>query len=182
MDNEIVKVAKGRLAGVLKVAPASVFEPGRPKYPRDISATGKRIFKRLCKRLEERRTLTSGDEEILKLYVFYSDQHAEALAHLQSEGTVIQTEKGPLVSPYLAIAERMAAKMISILDRLGLTPASRDRVKTTRRTLEPNTLEILLTPEPPKEGGAGPEKPDTSKGEVNGVNGHGTNTYNAFKR
>jgi P27 family predicted phage terminase small subunit len=166
--DEIVKVAKGRLAGVVKIAPASYVDAGRPKFPKTLTASQRPMFKKLCRLLSERRTLTEADAEIIRLYCVFSDRHAKAMQSLEAEGEIIQTEKGPRTSPWLAIAERTEAKMISILDRLGLTPASRDRVKVTRRTLEPNTLEILLTPELPKAEApqaAAPEQPDTSSGE-----------------
>jgi P27 family predicted phage terminase small subunit len=151
--DEIVKTTKGRLAGVLKIAPASYYEPGRPKYPRDFSPRRKRTFKWICKQLEARRTLTEGDFDLIKMFAIQDDRRATAQEHIDAEGEMITTDKGQLVtSPWLAVAERAEARMLSILDRLGLTPQARDRVKVTRRMAEPDALEIILTPEKPKEG------------------------------
>jgi P27 family predicted phage terminase small subunit len=151
--DEIIKPRTGKLSGVLKIAPASYCEPGRPKYPRDFSPRRKRTFKRICKQLEARRTLTEGDFDLIVMFAIQDDRRAKAQEHIDAEGEMITTEKGQLVtSPWLAVAERTEARMLSILDRLGLSPAARDRVKVCRRVAEPDALEIILTPEKPKEG------------------------------
>jgi P27 family predicted phage terminase small subunit len=160
MDEKLA-ATRGRLS-VLKIAPASYVEPGRPKYPRKLSPQGKRIFKRLCAQLEARRTLTDGDAEILCLYASLADRRQKALDSLEKDGEVVSTSEGNLVTnPWLAIAERTEARMISILDKLGLTPVSRDRVKVTRRSAEPDILEIVLNATQPKE-----EQPCLPTGEI----------------
>jgi P27 family predicted phage terminase small subunit len=150
MDEKLAST-RGRLS-VLKIAPASYVEPGRPKYPRKLSPQGKKVFKRLCAQLESRRTLTEGDQEILCLYSSLADRRDRAMESIERDGEVVSTEEGKLVTnPWLSIAERTEARMISILEKLGLTPASRDRVKVTRRSLEPDVLEIVLNAPQPKE-------------------------------
>lgn len=115
-----------------KLSPASYVDPGRPHCPKSLSAAGKRIFKRLCKLLEERRTLTEADGDLLRLYAITHERHARALEHLENEGEIVSTDRGEAQSPWLAIAERSEKSMVSILAQLGLTPATRDKIKVTR--------------------------------------------------
>jgi len=120
--------------------PEFTLPPGRPKYPRNLSADAKAVFKRLCGLLEERRTLTSGDGELLRLYSILFDRHARALAKIAAEGEIRvytrldsngaahDVEKQNL---WLKVAETSEKNMVSILDRLGLTPHNRGKVKPT---------------------------------------------------
>lgn len=143
MDDKLIP-SRGKLS-LYKVAPSSYVNPGRPRYPKGLSVTGKPLFKRLCQLLETRRTLTEGDEELLFLYTVIDDRHRRALANIESEGEIVPTEKGPRINPWLSIAEKCEKSKLAILEKLGLTPASRDRVKVTRRREENNVLEIVLT-------------------------------------
>jgi P27 family predicted phage terminase small subunit len=116
----------------------SVIQAGRPKFSSDLSRPARLIFKRLCKLLEQRGALTSGDSELLRLYSFLYDRHQRALAKVLAQGEICSycrldsngqphdIEKENL---HLKVAERCEVKMLSILDRLGLTPVSRQKVK-----------------------------------------------------
>ena len=150
MDETKIIQRVGRLS-LAKIVPASYVEPGRPRFPKNLSAAGKKKFKKLCRLLAARKTLTEADEEIIMLYCVAADRHARALEHVESEGEIVATSEGMITNPWFAIAEKAERTMLSILDKLGLTPASRDRVKVTRRVSEPDVFEILLNPEKPKE-------------------------------
>jgi len=67
--------------------------PSRPKYPRGISPEAKRTFKRLCRLLERRRTLTEGDGELLRLYAIAYTRHERALEHIAAEGEIVSYTK-----------------------------------------------------------------------------------------
>lgn len=120
--------------------------PGRPKYPKGISPDAKRAFKRLCSMLAERRSLTRGDEEVLRLYCILFDRHAKALEHIALEGEIrtytrlnnrgedVQCEKPNL---WLKVAEVCESKMAALLRDLGLTPGTRSKVKPTAAPEEP---------------------------------------------
>jgi P27 family predicted phage terminase small subunit len=117
---------------------ATEIPAGRPKYPKGISGEAKSAFKRLVHLLEERRSCTSGDFEICRLYAFLYDRHQRALAKLAAEGEVImvtrfnkngdecQTQKP---NDWLKIAETCEAKMLACLTALGLTPLARGKVQ-----------------------------------------------------
>jgi P27 family predicted phage terminase small subunit len=113
-------------------------EAGRPSVPKGLSKPARKVFKNLCRLLAARRVLTGGDVEILRLYAMLYDRHAraaEALAkqgevvvytRLNSSGKEVEMEKQNL---WFAIAKDSEKQMVGILDRLGLTPHNRDRVK-----------------------------------------------------
>ena len=120
--------------------PDSDVNPGRPKIPRGISGEAKAAFKRLTKMLQQRRTLTSGDQEILRLYAHAYDRHQRALAKLAEEGEIRcyeQTTKGGDVisvereNLWLPICQNAERYMRGLLSDLGLNPIQRTRVKKT---------------------------------------------------
>jgi P27 family predicted phage terminase small subunit len=127
---------------------ASYVPAGRPEFPEELSPTGKKIFKELCQLLQERRTLTRGDGDLLILYVQTRARYMRAIARVESEGEIVTRQKagkGEEVytveeeNPWLLVAERAMKSMLSILDRVGLTPGSRDNVKVTRGGGGPHT-------------------------------------------
>lgn len=111
---------------------------GRPAYPKGISPEAKRVFKRLCNLLEKRRALTHGDGELLRMYSLLYTRHERALAKLEAEGeictytrldsngTAREMEKPNL---WLKVAETCERNMVACLDRMGLTPNARAKVK-----------------------------------------------------
>jgi P27 family predicted phage terminase small subunit len=136
--------------------------PGRPKFPPNISKEAKAVFKRLCGLLESRRSLTEGDGELLRLYAVIFDRHARALAkvaeqgeikmyvRLDSNGQPHEFEKQNL---WLKICETSEKNLVAILDRLGLTPHNRAKVKPTAQPQPEkprDPLEIELDWMPPE--------------------------------
>jgi P27 family predicted phage terminase small subunit len=131
------------------ILPDSDVAPGRPKYPRGITPAAKSNFKRLVKMLEERRTVTAGDQEILRLYAYLFDRHSRALEHIATEGEIVATnsvsksgEVYEVMKPnqWLKIAETCETKMANILSQLGLTPRSRTQVKATKEDPKPEAV------------------------------------------
>src|SRR5262249_42344110 len=57
-----------------------------PRFPKDLDKSLKPIFKRLCSLLLERRTLTAGDAELIRLYCFQWERHSKNAALLCEEG------------------------------------------------------------------------------------------------
>ena len=128
---------------------AEALPPGRPKYPKGISQEAKSAFKRLCAMLEKRRTLTDGDGELLRLYGVLYDRHIRALAKLQKEGEIRMYtrmdnhgEAHEVEKPnyWLKVAETAEKNLVAILDRLGLTPLNRGKVRPT--ATKPNAAPV----------------------------------------
>jgi P27 family predicted phage terminase small subunit len=114
---------------------------GRPKFPRDLDSSLRPIFKRLCKLLSDRRVLTAGDAELVRLYCFQFDRHSRNVALLRSEqeittytrldnnGCAHQMVKPNYRLKVVTDAERM---MAGILAQLGLTQTTKDRAKPVK--------------------------------------------------
>jgi P27 family predicted phage terminase small subunit len=125
------------------------FAPARPKYPSGISGEAKAAFKRLTRLLEERRSITSADVEILRLYAHLYDRHKRALEKLAEEGEIkiyyrldkfgeqVPSERPNL---WLKVAETCEAKMLAQLIAMGLTPQSRGKVLPTSLPKTPEQL------------------------------------------
>ncbi|OLC29925.1 MAG: hypothetical protein AUH28_16340 [Acidobacteria bacterium 13_1_40CM_56_16] len=120
----------------------STVRAGRPRYPAGLTAAARRVFKELCAMLEERRALTRADGELLSLYASLSDRRARELALAESEGLIVsevryghngEATTRRLKNPHLTVAQESEKTMLAILDRLGLTPTGRDKVKPTAK-------------------------------------------------
>jgi P27 family predicted phage terminase small subunit len=128
------------------VLPDSDVPAGRPKYPRGITGEAKSTFKRLVRMLEQRRTVTVGDQEILRLYAYLFDRHSRALEHVATEGEIVPSQvigkNGDPITVmkpnlHLKIAETCETKMLAYLTQLGLTPRTRTQVKATKEDPKP---------------------------------------------
>jgi P27 family predicted phage terminase small subunit len=139
-----------------KPEPEYMLPPGRPRPPKNLSAEARKVFKRLCSLLEKRRALTEGDGELLRLYSLLYDRHARALAKIEEQGEICsytrldsngqphEVEKENL---WLKVAVTAEKNMVACLDRLGLTPHNRAKVKPTGKpeTAKPNEFEEFLS-------------------------------------
>lgn len=118
----------------------SALVPGRPKFPKGLSRDARVVFKRIVGLLEKRRHITEGDIELIRIYSLVYLRHAKALAKLEAEGEVKiyvrldsngQPHDQEKLNLSLKIAETAEKTMVACLDRLGLTPHNRAKVKTT---------------------------------------------------
>lgn len=135
------------------VEPDSDVAPGRPSYPKNISTDAKRVYKRLCRLLERRKTLTEGDAELLRLYAILFDRHARAVSHVEVEGEVcayVRLDSNSAAHDifkenlWLKTAKDCERQMVAILDRCGLTPAARGKVKKAVDPKPPQLPEVSL--------------------------------------
>lgn len=122
----------------------SCVPAGRPKMHGDLTPAARSVFKRLCKLLQERRALTAGDSELLRLYSIAFDRHRRAMEHVQLEGeitTYISLDKDGVQVPrvktnlWLKVAQDSERFMHQTLKDLGLTSLNRDKVKPTQKSL-----------------------------------------------
>jgi P27 family predicted phage terminase small subunit len=135
-----------------RAADVSNVPAGRPKFPRDLDQSLKPTFKRLCNLLADRRVLTAGDVELIRLYCFQHDRHTRNVAALREEGEICtyvrfdangaahDVVKANIRLKIVVEAER---QMASVLNQLGLTPTAKDRAKITRsseQTIVPGSM------------------------------------------
>jgi P27 family predicted phage terminase small subunit len=123
-----------------KPEPDYVVPPGTPRPPKTLSLEARKTFKRLCALLAERRALTDGDGELLRLYSITFDRHARAMAKIEEQGEICsytrldsngQPHEMEKENLWLKVAVTAEKNMVAILDRLGLTPHNRAKVKPT---------------------------------------------------
>jgi len=119
-------------------AEGTPVKPGRPRFPRNGTPEEKVVFKRLCKLLAERRTLTEGDECLLTLAASLWMRRERAQAKLLKEGEVRmytrldshgQPHEFEKPNLHLKVAENAEKQLVGILDRLGLSPLAIGKVR-----------------------------------------------------
>jgi P27 family predicted phage terminase small subunit len=137
----------------------SLVVASRPKIPTEFPKGSplRKWFKQYCADLEKRHTLTSGDAELLRVVVICRDRHARAMQHIRTEGEICTYQRldsnGQAVDVvkenlWLKVAVDSEKQIVSILDRLGLTPANRGKVKPTEKAKEKDLAgEALLSRE-----------------------------------
>jgi P27 family predicted phage terminase small subunit len=124
-----------------KPATESHVVGGRPRIPRDLDKGLRRVFKDLCSLLSERRALSRGDVELIRLYCFVYDRHKRNVALLRVEGELVEYERlDSNGQPHKFIKENIRLKicsaaekqMASILSQLGMTPTAKDRARPVK--------------------------------------------------
>jgi P27 family predicted phage terminase small subunit len=122
------------------VVPDCVVDAGRPKTPKEFTREQRKLFKKYCGLLEQRRSLTAGDGSLIRLLVLKHERHAKAMEHLAVEGEIriytrldkhgeqVQSERPNL---WLKVAQEAEKEMQAVLRDLGLTPMNRSKVKST---------------------------------------------------
>jgi P27 family predicted phage terminase small subunit len=120
--------------------PSSIHAGSLPKAPKFLSKDARKKFKSLVRQLAERRTVTSGDADLLAIYASTWERWQASLEKIRAEGPVVAysrlnnqgrevlSEKPNL---HMAIAQDAERSMVSILTRLGLTPKDRESVRPT---------------------------------------------------
>jgi P27 family predicted phage terminase small subunit len=123
----------------------SSIPASRPKYARNLPENLRGLFREICKQLQERRAVTKADAHLISLYCICWDRHQRATKKLLEEGEIcvytrldsngkaVQQEKPNL---WLKVAETSEKQMVACLDRLGLSPMNRDKVRPTASSQE----------------------------------------------
>jgi P27 family predicted phage terminase small subunit len=126
-----------RLTGTVPQATMGVGESripaGRPKFgnlPKECRPT----FKRVNKLLADRQHLTEGDEYLVRLYAVAENRYWKFKNELDVHGwTIEDPEKGEIDNPLCKHFYKAENVMMTCLERLGLSPMSRDKAKRTRQ-------------------------------------------------
>lgn len=122
--------------------PEFVVPPSRPRKPKDLTPLGMAVFNRLCSLLKKRRALTAAEGELVRIYAVNYERHSKAMAKIQEQGEIRiytrldsngQAHDVEKENLWLKVAVTAEKNMIAILDRLGLTPLNRAKVKPTAK-------------------------------------------------
>jgi P27 family predicted phage terminase small subunit len=111
----------------------------RPRMPRDLTPNQRTTWREIVSLLSARGTLTAGDGPAIVAYAEVAERLRLAQEALTREGLVVQItvldKKGRPVThskpnPYVRIAEQAERMLHAYRRELGLTPLTRDRVKS----------------------------------------------------
>jgi P27 family predicted phage terminase small subunit len=128
-----------------RAAPELSVAGSRPRCPKELSPEARKIFRNACSELEKRRAVTSADAIILELLAATVDKYRRARQHVAEEGEIVEytrlDKKGEQVTVrsknlWLGIANEAETKITALLDRLGMTPMNRARVRPTKDSNE----------------------------------------------
>ena len=118
----------------------SIYQAGRPKFPKGLTPEQRPTFKRICSLLQARRTVTPADAEMIYLYSVLEEQWQQALAEIRTNGIIVEYQRtdsnGKVFitkkkNEACGVADSCSRQMFAILRELGLSPKSRDSVKPT---------------------------------------------------
>jgi P27 family predicted phage terminase small subunit len=102
----------------------------RPLPPEDLDGEALLEWERIVAELEARGTLDKADRALLTLYAQTWGQWHEAMRGVTKYGAVIRYPNkttGP--SPFYKVAKETAVILRGLLNDMGLTPASRAKLK-----------------------------------------------------
>jgi len=94
-------------------------------------ADARRAWDDTAPMLQRLGVFTTADRDALILYCVTFARWQQAERELRTKGSVVAYRKGskaPIVSPYVAIANQLAAQCRALLTEFGLTPVSRTRL------------------------------------------------------
>src|ERR1035441_8899690 len=87
---------------------------GKPTIPRNLSKDAKATFRRLARMLQQRRHLSAGDSEILRLYCVAFERHVRATAHLAEEGEIVTSQRASKSGELYDVTEKNPWLEISV--------------------------------------------------------------------
>lgn len=123
--------------------PEPVNLPPAPQTLTDPVAAAE--WNKLVLEFHKMKMLGMVDLGILETYCQSWAQWRAATAKLSEHGTVVMGPKGfPVVSPYMKIADAAFAKILPLMRELGLTPASRTRIRLEKEVAKDKTAEFLF--------------------------------------
>jgi P27 family predicted phage terminase small subunit len=114
---------------------------GRPKCPPGLTDDQQTLFKQIVKMLRARRTVTKGDGPVITLYVRTFSHWSAAADYVDMHGPIVKEtrySKGgesytvEIPNPALKLATSLASQLESLLEGMGMTGASREKVKAVK--------------------------------------------------
>jgi len=113
---------------------------GRPTCPKGLSPEARKLFRDLCKVLEQRTHLTLGDGHLIRLCCLVFERHQKALAHVAEQGEIttytrLSSSGQPIEvvrrNLWMDVLERSEKTLFAMLRELGLSPQARKAVRKT---------------------------------------------------
>jgi P27 family predicted phage terminase small subunit len=95
-------------------------------------------FDSIVSMMDQAGTLSMLDTDLLYIYIDTWSLYRTARNHCRSGGWVIDGMHGPRKSPWYEIAARTAATIRTYIDRMGLSPAARTKLRVETADLDPS--------------------------------------------
>lgn len=103
---------------------------GRPPCPKHLTGEARKEWNRVSRLLEKVGVLTHADRGVLAAYCQAWAKWVDAETTLAGEELVLKSDKGNMYqSPWVGVARQAMNDMVKLGAELGLTPASRVRLK-----------------------------------------------------
>lgn len=109
--------------------------PGHPRMPVDMSAEGKRVWRRVMRDYGATGVLTPADADVLRCYCEAVVRYAGAARQIEQTGPLVRgARQGELVkNPLHQIVRENADLVRSFAREMGLTPAARANLSGAER-------------------------------------------------
>ena len=124
-----------KLKGTLRPCRVNDNEPkpatDNMKPPFRLSKIAKKHWKVTLNQLLEAKVATNLDTTALAVYCEQYALWFESMERVESEGAVIDTNRGPQKNPHFVVADTALRNMQKFLAEFGMMPASRAKVNMT---------------------------------------------------
>ena len=118
---------------------------GVPSCPRHLLPSAKTEWRRLARVLHAMGVVTEIDRAALAAYCQCYGRWVEAERRLKETPLLLKTPSGYIQqSPWLGVANKQLELMGRYMVELGITPASRSRIRTASAPPAPGPVEIIL--------------------------------------
>ena len=114
--------------------PGDIGEP-----PKDLCPVARRKWRRMVDKAVWGQVLTAADRDLLAQYCGLYAKKLEAEKMIKEHGPVVAAPNGfPCPSPWVGIANRVAADMLKIAALCGGTPSDRSRLQISKPSASEN--------------------------------------------
>lgn len=111
--------------------PTAEIERPEPPLTDALKARGKKEYRRLCRLLEKMGVMTAVDRNELTMYCIAWENYLHAEEQVKKFGQVGKSPNDyPIQNPFVAIASKEFAKLITIGTNFGMNPSARVRLST----------------------------------------------------
>lgn len=106
------------------------IDPNRPSPPPEIQGEALLEWDRVCDELAAAGRLDKADRAILTVYCLTWAIHEQAMRAVSNHGAIVKWPNGTAgPSPFYKVSRETANQLQKLLADMGLTPASRQKVK-----------------------------------------------------
>jgi len=134
-------LSKTAIADRARAEAEGTLTAGRPRMPKHLSAEAVDVWRRTCRVMAKRKTLTADSGATLEIYAEVSARWIRAKHEVESRGQVIDETRFSrggaayvvhVPNPSLKIQCECEKQLLTLARALGLSPDTREKVRVTR--------------------------------------------------